>query len=79
MNRTVDVDTADVLTAPGLFIEAIVAPDFAAELVQQSIALGRIFFVKQLQGRIEILSGQFRGNRFEFAAMTGTANQQQQQ
>ncbi len=29
-NRTVDVSTAEVLAAPGLFVEAIVAPDFEA-------------------------------------------------
>jgi len=28
LNRTVDADTAEVLTEPGMFIEAIVAPDF---------------------------------------------------
>lgn len=32
-NRTVDVDTAEVLSQPGLFIEAIVAPDFEAAAV----------------------------------------------
>jgi len=32
-NRTVDVATAEVLSAPGLFIEAIVAPDFEAAAV----------------------------------------------
>ena len=32
-NRTVDVATAEVLCAPGLFIEAIVAPDFEAGAV----------------------------------------------
>jgi len=31
MNRAVDAETAEVLTEPGLFIEAIVAPDFAPE------------------------------------------------
>jgi len=34
MNRTVDADTADVLTEPGLFIEAIIAPDFDNEAVE---------------------------------------------
>ena len=33
MNRTVDGPTADRLCEPGLFIEAIVAPDFSAEAV----------------------------------------------
>lgn len=33
MNRTVDVATAEVLCTPGLFIEAIVAPDFEAAAV----------------------------------------------
>jgi phosphoribosylaminoimidazolecarboxamide formyltransferase/IMP cyclohydrolase len=28
LNRTVDADTAEVLTEPGMFIEAILAPDF---------------------------------------------------
>ncbi|QDU95288.1 bifunctional phosphoribosylaminoimidazolecarboxamide formyltransferase/IMP cyclohydrolase [Lignipirellula cremea] len=32
-NRTVDVETAEILSEPGLFIEAIVAPDFAAAAV----------------------------------------------
>lgn len=32
-NRTVDVATAEVLAAPGLFVEAIVAPDFEAAAV----------------------------------------------
>ncbi len=32
-NRTVDVETAEVLVEPGLFIEAIIAPDFAAGAV----------------------------------------------
>ncbi|HIF30955.1 MAG: bifunctional phosphoribosylaminoimidazolecarboxamide formyltransferase/IMP cyclohydrolase [Pirellulaceae bacterium] len=32
-NRTIDVATAEVLAAPGLFIEAIVAPDFQAAAV----------------------------------------------
>ena len=32
-NRTVDVETAEVLATPGLFIEAIVAPDYAAGAV----------------------------------------------
>ena len=33
MNRTVDVETAEFLSTPGLFIEAIVAPDFEAAAV----------------------------------------------
>ena len=32
-NRTVDVETAELLCEPGLFIEAIVAPDFEASAV----------------------------------------------
>jgi phosphoribosylaminoimidazolecarboxamide formyltransferase/IMP cyclohydrolase len=32
-NRTVDVQTAEILAAPGLFVEAIVAPDYAAAAV----------------------------------------------
>jgi len=32
-NRTVDVDTAEALAAPGLFVEAIVAPDYEAAAV----------------------------------------------
>ncbi len=32
-NRTVDVETAEVLAEPGLFIEAIIAPDFEAGAV----------------------------------------------
>ncbi len=32
-NRTVDAETANMLCQPGLFIEAIVAPDFEAEAV----------------------------------------------
>lgn len=32
-NRTVDVETAELLSEPGLFIEAIVAPDFSASAV----------------------------------------------
>jgi phosphoribosylaminoimidazolecarboxamide formyltransferase/IMP cyclohydrolase len=32
-NRTVDVETAEILSTPGLFVEAIVAPDFAAAAV----------------------------------------------
>lgn len=32
-NRTVDTETAELLCEPGLFIEAIVAPDFKAEAV----------------------------------------------
>ena len=32
-NRTVDAETAEVLAAPGLFVEAIVAPDYAAAAV----------------------------------------------
>jgi len=31
LNKTVDAATAEVLTEPGLFVEAIVAPDFDAE------------------------------------------------
>ena len=34
LNRTVDVATAEVLCAPGLFIEAIVAPDFLPDAVE---------------------------------------------
>ncbi len=34
LNRAVDAATADVLTEPGLFIEAIVAPDFEPEAVE---------------------------------------------
>jgi phosphoribosylaminoimidazolecarboxamide formyltransferase/IMP cyclohydrolase len=34
LNRVVDADTAEVLLAPGLFIEAIVAPDFTAEALE---------------------------------------------
>lgn len=33
LNRTVDAETAEVLTEPGMFIEAIVAPDFDEEAV----------------------------------------------
>ncbi len=33
-NRTVDAATAEVLSEPGLFIEAIVAPDFAPEALE---------------------------------------------
>ena len=33
LNRTVDSATAEVLCTPGLFVEAIVAPDFSAEAV----------------------------------------------
>jgi phosphoribosylaminoimidazolecarboxamide formyltransferase / IMP cyclohydrolase len=33
-NRPVDAETADMLSAPGLFIEAIAAPDFAAEATE---------------------------------------------
>jgi phosphoribosylaminoimidazolecarboxamide formyltransferase/IMP cyclohydrolase len=33
-NRPVDVSTAEVLATPGLFIEAIVAPDFDAEALR---------------------------------------------
>jgi phosphoribosylaminoimidazolecarboxamide formyltransferase / IMP cyclohydrolase len=33
MNRTVDAETASLLCEPGLFVEAIVAPDFSAEAV----------------------------------------------
>ena len=32
-NRTVDVATAEVLSTPGLFVEAIVAPDYEAAAV----------------------------------------------
>jgi phosphoribosylaminoimidazolecarboxamide formyltransferase/IMP cyclohydrolase len=32
-NRTIDVETAEVLVEPGLFIEAIIAPDFEAGAV----------------------------------------------
>ena len=34
LNRTVDAETAKVLTEPGMFIEAIVAPDFDEEAVK---------------------------------------------
>ncbi len=34
LNRTVDAATAEVLTKPGLFIEAVVAPDFQQEAVE---------------------------------------------
>ena len=34
LNRPVDVDTAKVLTKPGLFVEAIVAPDFDIQAVK---------------------------------------------
>lgn len=34
LNRTVDAATAHVLSTPGLFIEAIVAPDFSDEAVE---------------------------------------------
>jgi len=34
LNRVVDAETAEVLTEPGLFIEAIVAPDFLPEAVE---------------------------------------------
>ena len=34
LNRVVDAETAEVLAAPGLFIEAIVAPDFQQEALQ---------------------------------------------
>ncbi|MHB8900662.1 MAG: bifunctional phosphoribosylaminoimidazolecarboxamide formyltransferase/IMP cyclohydrolase, partial [Thermoguttaceae bacterium] len=34
LNRTVDAATAEVLAAPGLFVEAIVAPDFAPEALE---------------------------------------------
>ena len=33
-NTTVDAETADVLCQPGLFIEAIVAPDFTTEAIE---------------------------------------------
>jgi phosphoribosylaminoimidazolecarboxamide formyltransferase/IMP cyclohydrolase len=32
-NRTLDVETAELLSRPGLFIEAIVAPDYEAAAV----------------------------------------------
>lgn len=34
LNRVVDAETANVLTEPGLFVEAIVAPDFSADAVR---------------------------------------------
>lgn len=34
LNRVVDAATAEVLAAPGLFVEAIVAPDFAPEALE---------------------------------------------
>lgn len=34
MNRTVDADTAELLSKPGLFIEAIVAPDFSQQALE---------------------------------------------
>ncbi len=34
LNQVMDAATADVLTEPGLFVEAIVAPDFAPEAVE---------------------------------------------
>jgi phosphoribosylaminoimidazolecarboxamide formyltransferase/IMP cyclohydrolase len=34
MNRVVDADTAELLSKPGLFIEAIVAPDFSPEALE---------------------------------------------
>ncbi len=34
LNRTMDAATAEVLTEPGLFVEAIVAPDFDPEAVE---------------------------------------------
>ena len=34
MNRTVDADTAELLSKPGLFIEAIVAPDYSPEALE---------------------------------------------
>lgn len=34
LNRVVDSETAEVLTAPGLFIEAIVAPDFEDQALE---------------------------------------------
>lgn len=34
LNRPVDADTAEVLTDPGLFIEAIIAPDFTPEALE---------------------------------------------
>ena len=35
LNRTVDAQTAEVLCEPGLFVEAILAPDFAPEALEQ--------------------------------------------
>jgi len=34
LNRTVDAATAEVLTEPGMFVEAIVAPDFQADALE---------------------------------------------
>jgi phosphoribosylaminoimidazolecarboxamide formyltransferase/IMP cyclohydrolase len=34
LNREVDAETAEVLTEPGLFIEAIVAPDYTSEALE---------------------------------------------
>jgi phosphoribosylaminoimidazolecarboxamide formyltransferase/IMP cyclohydrolase len=34
LNRPVDADTAEVLAKPGLFVEAIVAPDFTPEALE---------------------------------------------
>ena len=34
LNRPVDAATAQLLTVPGLFVEAIIAPDFAAEALE---------------------------------------------
>jgi phosphoribosylaminoimidazolecarboxamide formyltransferase/IMP cyclohydrolase len=34
LNRTVDAATAELLCAPGLFVEAIIAPDFALEALE---------------------------------------------
>jgi len=34
LNRTVDANTAEVLAKPGLFVEAIVAPDFSPEALE---------------------------------------------
>ena len=34
LNRTMDAATAEVLTAPGLFVEAVVAPDFEPRAVE---------------------------------------------
>jgi len=34
MNRVVDAATAEVLAEPGLFVEAIAAPDFSPEALE---------------------------------------------